>query len=139
MFANFFKNLIVSSFGNYIEVCQSILMPSPIQDFTSSDIVIDKWNGQVVKDNVAIKKTALESLGMSLFGAPIQVVNGYIKKLRIDIPWNKLLSKPCEMYLEDLHVVIRSNPSFDIDFARRMIWKRKKNLFNEMLDQIRVS
>ena len=76
---------------------------------------------------------------MSIFGAPIQVVNGYIKKLRIDIPWNKLLSKPCEVYLEDLHVVIRSNPSFDIDFARRMIWKRKKNLFNEMLDQIRVS
>jgi len=71
--------------------------------------VVDKWNGQVVKDNVTVKKTALEALFMSLFGAPVQVVKGHIKKLRLDIPWNKLLSKPCEITLDDLHIVIKSS------------------------------
>ena len=96
-----------------------------MQDFTSNDIVIDKWNGQVVKENVPIKKTAVENIFMSLFGAPVQVVNGYIKKLKIDIPWNKLTSKPCEFFIDEVHVVIKSNPSFDLEFAKRMIWKAK--------------
>lgn len=71
--------------------------------------MIDKWNGQVVKDNVTVKKQALESLFMSAFGAPVTVVKGYIKKVRIDVPWNKLLSKPCEINLEDVHVVISAS------------------------------
>lgn len=75
--------------------------------------MIDKWNGQVVKDNVTIKKQALESLFMSAFGAPVIVVKGYIRKLRFDVPWNKLLSKPCEIYLEDVHVVVNSSAQYD--------------------------
>lgn len=59
--------------------------------------MIDKWNGQVVKDNVVIKKSALEDILMGLFGTPVNVVKGYIKKLKIDVPWNKLLSKPVEI------------------------------------------
>ncbi len=96
--------------------------------------MIDKWNGKVVKENVAIKRTAIESICMSLFGAPVAVVKGYIKKLRIDIPWNKLLSQPCEVYLEDIHVVLTSNSSYDINFARRMLLRDKRNKFSELLE-----
>ena len=92
-----------------------------------------------MKDNVTIKKSALEDLGMRLFGAPVQVVQGYIKKLRIDIPWNKILSKPCEIALDDVHIVMRPSASFDPEFAKRMIWKAKKGKFDELLDHIRVS
>ncbi len=75
---------------------------------------------------MALKPTALESIGISLLGAPVQVVRGYIKKLRIDIPWNKLLSKPCEIYVDEVHIVIKSSTRYDKEFAERMMVKIKK-------------
>ena len=101
--------------------------------------MIDKWNGQVVKDNVTIKKTALENIGLKLFGAPVQVVKGYIKKLKLDVPWNKLLSKPCEILLDDVHIVLKSPASFDEEFVRRVIWKAKQGKFQELLEHVKVS
>lgn len=65
------------------------------------------------KDNVTVKETAFESIFSSLFGAPVTVVRGFIKKLRIDVPWNKLLSKPCEIYLDDVHIVLKSSTKYD--------------------------
>jgi N-terminal region of Chorein or VPS13 len=82
---------------------------------------------------VTVKKQALESLFMSMFGAPVTVVKGFIRKLRIDVPWNKLLSKPCEINIEDLHVVIKSSAHYDKEFAKRMLWKIKKGQFYELL------
>ena len=99
--------------------------------------MIDKWNGQVYKDNVTIKATAFESMFQSMFGAPVSVVRGFIKKLRIDVPWNKLLSKPCEIYLDDVHIVLKSPTKFDKEWAKRMIWNVKHTSFNELLEQVR--
>ena len=96
--------------------------------------MIDKWNGQVVKDNVTIKKSALEHLFMSTFGAPVTVVKGFIKKVRIDVPWSKLLSKPCEICLEDIHMVVRCSSDYDKEFAQKMIWKIKMGQFDEIKD-----
>ena len=76
---------------------------------------------------------------MSMFGAPVTVVKGFIRKLRIDVPWNKLLSKPCEIYIEDVHVVIKPSAHFDEEFAKKLRWKIKKGQFDELLYQIRVS
>jgi len=86
---------------------------------------------------VTIKTTALENLFSSLFGAPVTVVRGFIKKLRIDVPWNKLLSKPCEIYLDDVHLVLKSSTKYDKEWAKRMIWKVKKKGFAELLEQVR--
>ncbi len=81
---------------------------------------------------MTIKKGALENIFMSAFGAPVTVVKGYIKKLRIDVPWNKLLSKPCEVYLDDIHLVVRCSSEYDKEFAKRMLWKIKKGEFEEI-------
>lgn len=86
----------------------------------------------MVKENVTIKQLALESLCMSAFGAPVTVVKGYIRKLRIDVPWNKLLSKPCEINLEDVHVVVNAPPQYDSKFAKRMLRNINVNAFNEI-------
>jgi hypothetical protein len=67
----------------------------------------------VSKDNVTVKETAFENIFSSLFGAPVTMVRGFIKKLRIDVPWNKLLSKPCENYLDDVHIVLKSSTKYD--------------------------
>lgn len=47
---------------------------------------------------------------MGLFGAPVHVVNGFIKKVKIDVPWNKLMSKPVEITLDEVHMVLRATP-----------------------------
>ena len=83
---------------------------------------------------MTVKATAFENLFQSMFGAPVTVVRGFIKKLRIDVPWNKLLSKPCEIYLEDVHIVLKSSTKYDKEWAKRMIWKAKKKGFAELLE-----
>ena len=69
---------------------------------------------------------------MSAFGAPVTVNKGYIRKLRVDVPWNKLLSKPCEIHLEDVHVVVNSSAEFDREFAKRMLRKINMEKFEEI-------
>ncbi len=91
-----------------------------------------------MKENVAIKKTALESVFMSLFGAPVHVAKGYMKKIRIDIPWSRLLSQPCEVYLEDVHIIIKCPALYDPEFTKKMIWLSKKDKVKLLLDQIKV-
>lgn len=92
----------------------------------------------VQKEYVTVKKTALEDICLSLIGAPVEVVKGYIRKLEIDVPWSKLLSKPCEIYLDDIHIVLRGNPNFDINFAKKMLLRESKIKFASLLDNIRV-
>jgi len=50
---------------------------------------------------------------MSVLGAPIKVAKGYIQNLRINIPWSKLLSSPCEVNLDEIHVILKSSSTYD--------------------------
>jgi len=101
MFEKFFRDLIVSSLGDYIE------------DFTEDDVTIDNWNGVVVKHNCVVKPTALRSLMIKLLGAPINVKTGYVQKITINVPWSEILSKPVEIFIEEVHVFCDSPDSFN--------------------------
>ena len=92
-----------------------------MQDFTESDIVIDRWNGRIHKENVKIKRDAFEGLTKSIFGAPCTVVQGYIKKLQIDVPWSEIQSKPLEVTIEDLHVILTSSECYDREFVKKTL------------------
>lgn len=52
----------------------------------------------------------------SLVGAPVIVKTGFVRKIRINIPWSEILSKPCEVYLDDVHVICLSPAGFNTDF-----------------------
>lgn len=125
MLEKFFKDLIVRSMGSYIE------------DFTSDDIQIDNWNGVVTKQSCIMKKSALQSTMRKLIGAPVNVKLGYIRRVKINVPWNELLSKPCEVFIDDIHIVCDSPNHFDIDFMRKFQHKEKMLLFDEMLKQFK--
>ena len=127
MFKKFFKDLIVSSMECYIE------------DFTEQDIKIDNWNGIVVKENAVIKITALQSLMRSLVGAPVNVRTGYCRKIRVTVPWSEILSKPCEIYLDELHAVCDSPAGFDKAFAQKTHHLAKMKKFEQLLKQFNVS
>ena len=86
---------------------------------SDEEVQIDNWNGKVEKDNVKVKKTALSGLFAAAFGTPVQVVQGYIKKIKIDIPWNKILSDPVEVWVDDLHVILKSGEKYDRNFVKK--------------------
>ena len=121
------KSVIVSNVGNLIE------------DFTEDDIVIDRWNGRIQKENVKIKKDAFEWLTKTAFGAPCTVVKGYIKKLQVDVPWSELQSRPLEITIEDLHVILTSSECYERKFVKNTLIELKKQKVEKLLKLIEVS
>jgi hypothetical protein len=97
-----------------------------VEDFTSDDIQIDQWNGRIAKDNVKLRSTALDSIFRSLFGAPCQIVQGYIKKFVIDVPWTQILSKPVELKIEEIHIIMKSSDRYDREFVKQTLLSSKK-------------
>ena len=126
MFEKFFKDLIVYVLGDYIE------------DFTEDAIEIDNWNGVVVKESCLVKPTALQSLMRSAVGAPVTVKTGFVRKIRAVVPWSEILSKPVEIYLDDIHVICDSPAGFDREFMRKTEHKSKREEFEELLKSFKA-
>ena len=74
-----------------------------------------------------------------MFGSPAQVVQGYIKKLTIDVPWNKILSDPVEITIDDFHVILKSSEFYNRNFVKKSLIQKKQEKVNELLKQIKVS
>ena len=89
----------MSALGEFIEVNISLTI---IQDFTDNDVRIDNWNGKIVKENMIFKKTALMRLS-KIIGLPLDVTDGYAKRLMVHIPWSSLWKEPVEIVLEDVY------------------------------------
>ena len=100
--------------------------------------MIDRWNGRIQKENVKLKKTSLEWLTRWLMGVPCTVVQGYVKKLQVDIPWSELQSRPIEVTIEDLHVVLTSSEFYKRDFVKDALLDIKKSKVEELCKMIEV-
>jgi hypothetical protein len=125
MFEKFFRDLIVDSLGNYIE------------DFTHDDVKIDKWNGVVVKEHCVVKQNALTSLMAGMVGAPVVVRTGFVRKIKINVPWSEILSKPCEIYLDDVHVICDTPAKFDPLFIKKIDHKNKMKIVEQLLQSFK--
>jgi vacuolar protein sorting-associated protein 13B len=113
MLKNYIQNMLVSFLDDYVE------------DFTANDIQIDQWNGRIAKDNVKLRATALDYVFASVFGAPCSIVQGYIKKICIDVPWTQILSKPVEIKIEEIHIIMKSSDAYDRDFVKQQLFAAK--------------
>ena len=85
-----------------------------------------------------MKKDALQPLMGALLGAPVNVVTGFIRNIRINVPWSEILSKPCEVYLDDIHVICSSPAKFDKEFAMQTYHKLKTAKFEQLLKEIKA-
>ena len=45
-------------------------------------------------------------------------MQGYIKKFVIEVPWYDILTKPVEIRLEEIHIIMKSSDSYDREFMR---------------------
>ena len=73
-----------------------------------------------------LRSNALEYLTSNLLGAPCNIVQGYIRKVIIDVPWMQILSKPIEIRIEDIHVILKASERYDPEFVKSQIIKAKK-------------
>ena len=69
----------------------------------------------------------------SMVGAPVVVRTGFVRKIKINVPWSEILSKPCEIYLDDVHVICDTPAKFDPSFIKKIDHKNKMKIFEELL------
>jgi len=58
------------------------------------------WTGDVVLRNLQLKKEALDK-----FNLPIDVLEGYIGELTLNIPWSNLKNKPVKVFINDVYLL----------------------------------
>ena len=92
--------------------------------------MIDNWNGEVVKENIILKKTALMGLS-KMIGVPLEVIDGYAKKLQINIPWNRLWKQPIEIVIEDIYACCSINHNYSQEFAEELLLQYKDGIVNK--------
>jgi len=57
------------------------------------------WSGEIEFDNLELKPSALEDLHL-----PITVTRGFVKKIRVEIPWASLTTRPVKVLIEGIYL-----------------------------------
>ena len=85
------------------------------EDFAESeDLIIDKWNGIITKENAIFKLSALNPIIQKIFSdIPIRIKSALVGKIKISVPWSEIFSKPVEVILDEVHFLCDSPISFD--------------------------
>lgn len=91
--------------GEYVEdfdqnnLHMSVSLPLSILDF--DPFVLQVFNGLIDLTNLKLKKDLFRRLNV-----PIDLVAGRIKKLCVRVPWNALSSKPVQLEIEGLQMLL---------------------------------
>ncbi|KAF8509808.1 vacuolar protein sorting-associated protein 13 [Gautieria morchelliformis] len=72
-----------------------------IENFDSEKLNYGLTAGQLALRNLRLKKSALDK-----FRLPVDVLEGHLGKLTLSIPWTSLSSKPVEILIEDIYLLI---------------------------------
>lgn len=103
MLKSFYKKLIITAFGQYLE------------NFDDKIIEVSSWEGNFKAENLIIKKDALGFLSQKL-GIPIEIEFGLIKKIELQIEWDKILSSSSYIFLSDVHLLAKTSHSYEPAF-----------------------
>ena len=115
MFEKRLKTIILELLGDFIE------------DFDSSELRVDSWNGQVSQTALKFKSSGLRLLS-ELIGLDLEILRGVIGSFQLAFDWSKLWTEPLKVSLEDVHVVCRPKAQWhsDIYISRKRNAKVRK-------------
>ena len=96
------------------------LLSSYIEGLTLTNLRLGVWAGDLQLTELRLRPDALDALQLPL-GA-----TGRIGRLRIRVPWSRLLSEPIEILLEDVEVLasLRATPDPEAHDRRERLRKR---------------
>ncbi|KAG1679362.1 Vacuolar protein sorting-associated protein 13D [Nymphon striatum] len=102
-----------------------------IENLNTDQLSIGLLQGEVELENLPLKKNAFKNLNL-----PIQVLSGYIGRIRLQIPFRRLHSEPWVISLEQLYIVVGpvSPDEFD-DETRDNAHLENKLLLLDRLEQ----
>ena len=74
-----------------------------VKNIKPSDLQVSFWGGDVVLRNLELRLDVLEHE----LPYPLEIKSGHIRELILHIPWNAILSKPVEVGLKDVEIVVK--------------------------------
>ncbi|KAG0246128.1 hypothetical protein B0O80DRAFT_498393 [Mortierella sp. GBAus27b] len=83
-----------------------------VTNLNVNQLNIGIWNGDVKLTNLRLKKDALDK-----FNLPVDITEGYLGELTLNIPWSNLKSKPVKVYINNVYVLCapRSDTEYNPD------------------------
>ncbi|KAI9493351.1 hypothetical protein BDB00DRAFT_946102 [Zychaea mexicana] len=71
-----------------------------VSNLNYNQLQIGIWSGEVVLRNLKLKREALDKLDL-----PVDVLEGHLGELTLNIPWSNLKGKPVMVYIKDVYVL----------------------------------
>ncbi|PAV92130.1 hypothetical protein WR25_26401 [Diploscapter pachys] len=99
-------------------LCQFILHRY-LGQFLERNLQLDQLSLNLVKGHFSVEQVALnvyninEALGTSLI--PLKLIDGYIGKITIDVPWTKIMADSTRMRIDDLQLTIQPKEFVRLD------------------------
>ena len=117
-----------------------------IQGLDKSNLKIGVWQGNITIKNVSVRPEIFNK-----FELPLQMLFSHIGKLELKVPWSSLGSKPVEVLLENVFVILTETnekewkpidyasigkrlevvETFAKDYLHKIIGKEKGNMKNK--------
>ncbi|CAO3651068.1 unnamed protein product [Cunninghamella blakesleeana] len=102
-----------------------------VSNLNYNQLQIGIWSGEVVLRNLKLKREALDKLNL-----PIDVLEGYLGELTLNIPWSNLKGKPVMVNIKDIYVlaVPRNEATMTVEeMEERRYQTKKRKLANAEL------
>ncbi|CAG8555201.1 10349_t:CDS:10 [Paraglomus brasilianum] len=102
-----------------------------VSNLENNQLNIAIWSGDVVLKNLQLKKEALDK-----FDLPVDVLEGYLGELTLNIPWANLRNKPVRAIVKDVYLlaVPKAESEYDpVEEERRAQQLKQEKLANAEL------
>ncbi|KAI8143832.1 hypothetical protein BJV82DRAFT_668275 [Fennellomyces sp. T-0311] len=102
-----------------------------VSNLNYNQLQIGIWSGEVVLRNLKLKREALDKLNL-----PVDVLEGHLGELTLNIPWSNLKGKPVMVYIKDVYVLAgpRSESTMTADeLNERQYQNKMRKLANSEL------
>jgi len=89
MFEKVLEKILLNNVGQFID------------GIDKNNLKIGIWSGDIVIQNIAVKPEVLAMLDL-----PFRMRYSFVGKLSVSVPWKSLGSKPVEVFLEDVFIIV---------------------------------
>ena len=89
MFEKILEKVLLNNVGQFIE------------GIDKNNLKIGIWSGDIVIQNIAVKPEVIQMLEL-----PVKMKYSFVGKLSVSVPWKNLGSKPVEIVLEDVYIIM---------------------------------
>ncbi|ODQ63120.1 hypothetical protein NADFUDRAFT_80833 [Nadsonia fulvescens var. elongata DSM 6958] len=107
------------------------VLGSYVNNFDPQQLNIGIWSGDVKLRNLDLKREALDK-----FDLPIDIIQGHLGQLTLQIPWSNLKGKPVKVIIEDCYLL--AEPKSVKDYNEKEEQSRAMQVKSEKLESMEL-